>query len=96
MKRLRGVTLELLYTRHTEQASRYDGVALWSALVRLGIDLGQNDMLTVLQDMQERGYVTFHAEKNKLTNRMAISQVQIAPRGRDLIEETITDPAVTV
>jgi hypothetical protein len=73
-----------------------DDVALWHILIDLGCDVGQNDVLTQLQDLCDRGYVTFKETKNRLTNRAEISLIQLTPRGRDLSEETIQDPAIPV
>jgi hypothetical protein len=94
-RRLRGAVLKLLRTNHDSQKGRMDGIALWSALVRgLGFDAGQNEVVTCLQDMQGRGYLTFQQSKDKRTNHLYISMIELCPKGRDLLEETIVDPAV--
>lgn len=92
-KRTRAVIVELLHRRHTEQKARVDHVNLWHMLNDLGCDVGENEVLTMLQDLFDRGYVTFHEEKNRYTRRAEISQVQLTSKGRDLLEGTITDPA---
>jgi hypothetical protein len=94
IKRYRGAIIEVLYARHQAQQSRVDHVALWHILRDLSFDLGENELLTVLQDIYERSYVTYVCRRNRLTNRQEISQIQLTPRGRDLREETISDPAV--
>jgi hypothetical protein len=96
-KRLRGVILELLQTNHDQQRSRFDSTMLWSALVRgLGFDASENDVMTVLQDLHGRGYVTYTEIKNARKGEYHIVQIELQPRGRDLLEGTITDPAVEV
>lgn len=90
VRRLRGAVLELVYARHSEQQSRMDHVALWSMLRELQHDAGENDVLTVLQDLKDRGYLTFSEKKNRLTNRTEISLIQITPKGRDLVEEVVS------
>jgi hypothetical protein len=94
-KRTRGVIIELLYGRHTAQQPRADHVALWHMLTDLGCDVGENDVLTHLQDLCDRGYVTFRQIKNRYTNRSEISLIQLTPKGRDLFEGTSADPAVS-
>ena len=94
-KRLRGAILELLRTNHDGQQSRFDSSALWSALVRgLGFDAGRHEVKTVLQDLCARGYVTYREKRDKETNEVSIWQIELTPRGRDILEETIEDPAV--
>src|SRR6185437_2619781 len=89
-KRLRGAVLELVYSRHSEQQSRMDHIALWSMLRELQNDCGENDVVTVLQDLRERGYLTFTEKKNRYTNRTEISLIQITPQGRDLVEAAVS------
>jgi hypothetical protein len=94
-KRLRGAMLQLLRTNHDGQATRFDGTALWSALVRgLGFDAGRNEVKTMLQDLCQRGYVTCKEHKDRDTGEVRFTQIALTPRGRDLLEETIEDPAV--
>lgn len=93
-KRTRGVIIELLYGRHTAQQPRADHVALWRMLRDLGCDVGENDVLTNLQDLSDRGYVVYEQKKNRYTNRAEISLIQLTSKGRDLFEQTIADPAV--
>ena len=94
-KRTRGVIIELLYGRHVAQQPRADHVALWHMLTDLGCDVGENDVLVHLQDLCDRGYVNFTQKKNRYTNRAEISLIQLTPKGRDLFEGTINDPAVS-
>jgi hypothetical protein len=93
-KRLRGVIIEVLYGRHTAQLSRADHVMLWHSMRDLGCDVGENDVLTTLQDLCDRDCVRFNQRKSRLTNRTEISLIQLTPRGRDLAEGTIQDPAI--
>ena len=94
IKRLRGGIVELLYTRHQAQQSRADHVTLWRMLRDLGFDVGEFDVITQLQDLNDRGYVKYAEQKDRFTNRVRISLIQLTSRGRDLREETISDPAV--
>lgn len=96
-KRLRGAILELLRTNHDGQAARFDSTALWSALVRgLCFDASRNEVKTTLQDLRGRGYVNFAERKNLDTGDVSMWQIELTPRGRDLLEETINDAAVEI
>lgn len=93
-KRLRGILIDLLYSRHIAQLARADHVMLWSVVRDLGVDVGENDLITVLQDLFDRDCVRYAEKRNRWTNRVEISLIQLTPRGRDLAEKTITDPAI--
>ena len=99
IKRWRGIVVELLYARHQAQQSRRDHVALFAMLQDLGCDVGENDVLTLLQDLADRGYVGFHEKRNRLTNRLEISLIQLTAKGRDVYETAVSgglaDPALT-
>jgi hypothetical protein len=94
-KRIRGVIIDVLYGRHANQLSRVDHVALWHILINLGCDLGEDEMLTQLQDLFDRGYVSFNESRDRRSNRPQIFRIQLTSRGRDLREQTITDKAVS-
>ena len=95
MKRLRGAVIKLLCTNHDAQHARFDATALWSALVRgLGFDVSKNEVKTVLQDLDGRGYAKFTAKRDLDTGEIYIMQIELCPKGRDLVEGTIEDPAV--
>jgi hypothetical protein len=96
-KRLRGVVLEMLQTNHDKQQSRYDSSMLWSALVRgLGFDASENDVITILQDLKGRGYIQYDEIRNQRLGIYYIVRIELCPKGRDLLEGTITDPAVEI
>ena len=93
-KRLRGVIIEVLYARHTAQLPRADHVLLWRSVRDLGCDVGENDVLTILQDLSDRECLRYSEKRNRATNRAEISMIQLTPRGRDLAEGTVSDPAI--
>ena len=96
MRRLRGTILLLLRDRHDEQQSHADSVMLWSNLNKLSLECGQNEVMTTLQDLKGRGYVNFVQDRNKFTNRVYAVRIEITPKGRDLVDELLVDPAVVV
>jgi hypothetical protein len=94
MKRLRGQILELVSENHQAQRTRLELITLWGVLVRLGFDVGRDDVITLLQDLREREYLRFDSAKDKWSNRVEISKIEITPAGRDLLEGTSVDKAV--
>ncbi len=94
-KRLRGVIIEVLYGRHAAQLARADHVMLWHTMQDLGCDVGENEVVTLLQDLSDRGCLRYTEKRNRLTNRAEISLIQLTPRGRDLGEGTLADPAIS-
>ena len=97
-RRMRGVILRLLLQKHERQEHRYDDYAMMSALDRLHFTVYLDLVRELLQDMQERDLLTFVSEKNKKTGDTSLSQIQLRPRGRDLLEGApgVSDPAVEV
>jgi transcription initiation factor IIE alpha subunit len=95
-RRLRGEILKLIYENHESQRTRLDDVTLAGVLERLGFDVYVNLVRELLQDLQERNCVKFEEEKNRRTGEMTIRKIQILPRGSDVVEETIVEPAVDV
>ncbi len=94
-KELRGNILDLLRTTHDGQHSHLTSSTVWNALVRgLGYDVTKNEVTTMLQDLGGRGYVTFQRHKNEIDGNVRLLELEITPKGRDLLEGTIKDPAV--
>jgi transcription initiation factor IIE alpha subunit len=95
-RRLRGEVLKLVYENHEAQRTRLDDVTLTGVLERLGFDVFVNLVREILQDLGERELVKFEEEKNRVTGKISIRKIQILPKGRDVIEKTISDLAVDV
>jgi hypothetical protein len=95
-KRLRGEILEIVDEGHRRQEQRLNHLVLWGVLQRMQYDVSQNDVITVLQDLKDRGYLSLFQDKNPRTGIVRISQIQITPAGRDVLEGTKVDYAVHV
>jgi hypothetical protein len=95
-KRWRGVVLEIVYDGHQKQESRLDDLVLWGMMRDLGHDVGQSEVLTLLQYLQAAKYLTFKQDRDKITNVVRISQIEITPEGCALVEKERTDPMVHV
>ncbi len=95
-RRLRGVVLKLVYENHEAQKHRLDDVTLTGVLERLQFDVYVNLIREILQDLKERGLVSYDAQYDRITGSTAIRKIQITPGGRDIIERTSSNPAVEV
>ena len=95
LKRWRGVILELVYDGHRKQQSRLDYLSLWGLMRDLGHDVGLNDVITLCQQLRDRGHMTYREERNRFTNQVELYELQISPKGCDLIEKNVpADPAI--
>ena len=92
--RARAEILKLVRSRHTAQKTRMDHVELWYMLRGIGIDVGENDVITFLQDLEVMNSLQFNSNRNRLTNRIEINQIQLTARGLAVIEGRLTDDAV--
>jgi hypothetical protein len=95
-RRLRGTILKLIYEQHEAQQHRLDDVTLTGVLERLQYEVYVNLVRELLQDLDERGFLSFDTEKNRVTGARSIRKIKITPDGRDIIENTTSDPAVEV
>ena|ERR1039458_4517071 len=94
-RRLRYEVLRILSVRHGRQVSRIDDTLLCITLRDLGwFELDMNDTVTILQDMEGRGWVRFRALKNIYARRTQLSQIEILPAGQDVFDQVTHDPAV--
>jgi hypothetical protein len=95
-KRCRGAILRYVHLNREEQGSRMDDTQLWGLLHGLRFDVGQAEILALLQDLQERECLHFVSTRNRWSGRTEISRITITSRGCDLVERTIEDPAILI
>ena len=95
-KRYRGAILQFVHTNREDQGSRMDDIQLWGLLQELNFEVGQNEVLSMLQDLESRQYLRFAVKKNRYSGRTEISQIELTSRGCDLVERIMEDPAVLV
>jgi hypothetical protein len=93
---MRGEILKMVSRNHREQRTRMNDVLMAKVLRDLGYDVGQDEVVTVLQDLGRRGYLAFREERDKRSNRVSLWLIEITPLGQDVIEKTHVDPAVTI
>jgi hypothetical protein len=88
--------LEFVYSNHGKQLHRLTDSKLWALLVGAGGTIGQRDVITLLQEMRDRGYLTFVEDPDNWEGRLKIKDIVITPAGRDLVERTKKDAAVLI
>jgi hypothetical protein len=71
-------------------------IPLYGAVTRLYFDVSEDEFITVLQDLKERGYLSFQRDEElyRKKRKTMIGEIQVLPAGRDLVEKTRVDPAV--
>ena len=96
-QRTRGTILEFLRTNHDRQQPEFNATLLWSSLTRgLGFPVSRNSLRTLLQDLCARGYITYAEGREDDDGIRPINHIKLTPKGRDVLEGTIVDPAVEV
>ena len=95
-KRWRGVVLELVYDGHVKQESRLDHLVLWGMMRDLGHDVGQSEVLTLLQSLGEMKCLSFNQVRDAASNAVRISEIQITERGIAIVEREETSPLIHV
>ena len=95
-RQLRAAVLQIIYSNQQNQRSRLRFTPLYGAITRLGFDVSINVLVTVLQDLKERGYIKYTRDEDayRESRKTVISEIQILPEGRDVVEKTTADPAV--
>jgi hypothetical protein len=93
--RFRGEVLSILSGHHLAQGSRLDDVQLCLAVQTMGWDCEMRDIVTILQDMQGRGWVKYEWRRSKITQRVELFCIEICPDGQDLVDEVTRHAAVS-
>jgi hypothetical protein len=95
-RKFRGEILRILSVRHGQQRSRLDDVLLTKTLRDLAWEVDINDVVTILQEMEQRGWVAFRQIKSIYARKMQLLQIEILPAGQDIFDGILSNPAVEV
>src|SRR3989304_1641916 len=93
---MRGTGLKLTYQKHELQEHRSRDETLLIALDQLSFNVHLDLVRELIQDLGDRDYLKFNSTRNRKTGEMVISEIQLTPDGRDLVERIRTDQAVEV
>lgn len=80
-RRRRGLILSWVREGHQNQLSRMDSLEIWGMFLKLGITLGQEQVLTLLQDLAVLGFITFDQSFNEDTGRTRIGKIELTAAG---------------
>jgi hypothetical protein len=92
--RFRYEVLRTLSVIHGQQKSRMSDTALCLSLRDQAWDVDLNDVVTILQDMHGRGWVSYRQIKNVFARRVQLLEIEILPDGQDVFDQVVASPAV--
>jgi hypothetical protein len=92
-RQLRGLILTLVYVNHRRQNARLTSTVIRGTLQREGYQFSRNDVMAMIQDLKDRDFLRYSSMRDG-DGRSFIFAIEITARGRDLVDELITDPAV--
>lgn len=80
VRRWRGIILKLIRENHEDQAPRYTDGELWAILLKLRQTVGQEQVVTLLQDLQVLDYIDFKSEVDE-KGRTRLSEIMLTAAG---------------
>jgi hypothetical protein len=93
-RKFRKEILRILSVRHGQQRSRMDDVLLTKTLRDLAWEVDLNDVITILQEMKQRGWVNFRQIRSIYARGVQLLELEILPLGQDVFDGIIPDPAM--
>lgn len=93
---MRGTILRLVYQKHERQETRFMVRTLMSALDDLAFRVYEDLVTELVQDLGDRGYLKFTEIKDRKKGTVSISEIQLTPTGRNIVEGIQADAAVDV
>jgi hypothetical protein len=85
IKRRRGNMLKLIRQGHEAQFDRMDDFEMYAMMQNLGSNMSRGQVLTMLQDLQVLGYVTFEQSFSDLKERMIAEEIMLTAAGLALV-----------
>jgi hypothetical protein len=95
-KRRRGIMLKLIRQGHEAQFSRMDDFEMFGMMQELGTSMGRDQVLTMLQDLQVLGYLTFKSGMNGITGRTEICEIELTAKGIGAVVRRKSDDDVLI
>jgi hypothetical protein len=96
LARHRGVILQFIRNNHYAQRSHMDDLTLWTLMTRMGFTVAQNYVFTLLQELQDAGYVKYEEKVDNRHGTKWMERVELTTAGRRLVEGYTKDPLVLV
>jgi len=95
-RRVRFIIVQLVYEKHERQEHRFNDVLLAGGLARLKYDIHVNMVRTLLQDLFDRGLVSYEEMKDSESGKVSIDKIKLTPEGRTLVEDNERNPLAEV
>ena len=80
-RRRRGIILKLVREGHENQFSKLDDFELWAILIKMGVTMGREQVVTMLQDLSVLNYIEFIQGSDEFTGRVELSQIKLTAAG---------------
>jgi hypothetical protein len=84
-RRRRGIILKLVRQGHEAQLSRMDDFEVFAVMQELGQNVGRDQVLTLLQDLETLEYLSFNQKTNEISGRKEISEIALTAKGLGLV-----------
>jgi hypothetical protein len=85
MIRRRGNMLKMIRQTHERQLERMDDIDVWSMMQDIGAHMSQKQVVTMLQDLQVLGYVTFEQFFDEDRERVVVEKIMLTASGLGLV-----------
>ena len=81
IRRRRGNMLKFIRQGHEGQFDRMDDFEMWQMMQDIGSNMSQRQVLTMLQDLQVLGYITFKQSFSQQKERMVAEEIMLTAVG---------------
>jgi len=85
IRRRRAMMLQFIRDGHEGQMSRLDDFEIYALMQDMGTTMSRNQVMTMLQDLQTLGLVTFHSEWNEPNERYVAKEIMLTAAGTALV-----------
>jgi hypothetical protein len=84
-KRRRGNMLKFIRQGHEKQLDRMDDLMMQAMMQDIGSNMSQRQVMTMLQDLQVLGYVTFRQSFSEELERYAAEEIMLTAAGLAIV-----------
>lgn len=95
MRRRRGNMLKFVRQNHEKQFDRMDDSDVADMMIDIGAHMSTRQVMTMLQDLQVLGYVTFRQEFSDELERFVAKEIMLTPPGLALVTRRRDNDEVT-
>jgi hypothetical protein len=85
IRRRRVVILKMIRQGHQQQLQRLDDFGVWAAMQDLGMQMGRNAVITMLQDLCVLDYIKYRQGFSDENDRVTLSEIELTPRGLTVV-----------